>query len=310
MVVNSYTSNSKTMAKRYLLKALLLVVLLIVSDRGIGYGLRWMYRHQQGGDYRSATRAIEEQCADVLILGSSRARHHYNPVIIADSLQMEVYNAGRDGCFLVYQWAQLQLILDRYTPRIILLEVTPYDFNLNPSDYDRLAGLLPYQDCPSFKEVIRKKSPWEQWKCMSSIYPYNGQILSMVTSMDANETDWIDGFDPLQGSIVHPMETGNGGAIDQLDEEKVKLMYEIIDLCEEKGIELFMITSPYYIHFTHSETLSRIQAICVERHIPYISYLNNLDYADGKLYQTADHLNAEGANKFSTMVAEWVKSQE
>lgn len=242
----------------------------------------------------------------MLVLGSSRARHHYNPVILSDSLQMSVYNAGRDGCFLVYQWAQLKLILDRYTPRIVLLEVTPYDFNLDPSDYDRLSGLFPYQDCPSFKEVIRKKSPWEQWKWLSSIYPYNGQILSLITSIKANETDGYDGFAPLYGCVDHPMDTGNGGAIDQLDEEKEMMMYEIIDLCEENGIELFMITSPYYIHFTRSETLSRIQAICAERHIPYVSYLNNPEFSDGKLYQTADHLNEESADIFSRSVAEWI----
>lgn len=294
--------------KKYMLKALVLVAMLIIADQSIGYGLKWMYSHQQGGDYGCATKAIMEQEADVLILGSSRARHHYNPAILSDSLKMSVYNAGRDGCFLVYQWAQLKLILDRYTPKIVLLEVTPYDFNLNPSDYDRLSGLLPYQDCPSFKEVIHKKSPWEEWKCLSGIYPYNGQILSMITSMNAKVADMNEGFDPLQGSIYHQMETGNGGAIDQLDEEKVNLMYEIIELCKEKGIELFMITSPYYIHFTYSETLNRVQAICAERHIPYVSYLNNPEYSDGKLYQTADHLNAEGADIFSRSVAEWILS--
>lgn len=306
MVANSFISNSKTMAKRYLLKALLLVILLIVSDRSIGYGLKWMYKHQQGGDYRSATQAIEEQCADVLILGSSRARHHYNSAIIADSLQMEVYNAGRDGCFLVYQWAQLKLIMDRYTPKMILLEVTPYDFNLDPSDYERLSGLLPYQESPSFSEVMRKKSRWEQWKCLSSIYPYNSQFLSMLTSLKGNENYRLDGYNPLEGHVDTSMDTGNGGASDSIDEEKVQLMYGIIDICKNNGIELYMITSPYYIHFTHSVTLDLTQKICSENNIPYISFLNHPDFTEGSLYQTPDHLNAEGAELFSAQVAKWL----
>lgn len=295
--------------KKYILKALILAVLLIVADRGIGSGLEWMYRHQMGGDYWSATRAIEQQEADVLILGSSRARHHYNPQIFKDSLGMEVYNAGRDGCFLVYQWAQLKLMLDRYIPKVVILEVTPYDFNLNESDYDRLSGLLPYQNCASFWKVIRKKSQWERWKCLSAIYPYNSQVMSLLTTMGRTGSIRLDGFEPIEGSVNHPMETGNGGASETIDEKKVKLMGDIIDICAEKDIALYMVTSPYFIHFTHSETLDLVQQMCEKRNVPYISYLNHPIFADGSLYQTADHLNAEGADIFSSMVAEWIKTQ-
>ena len=284
-------------------------MLLVLADQGIGYGLKWMYYHQKGGEYWSATCAIKQQEADVLILGSSRARHHYNPQILSDTLDMSVYNAGRDGCFLVYQWAQFRLMLDRYTPKVVILEVTPYDFNLNESDYERLSGLLPYQDCLSFQEVIKEKSHWERWKCLSAVYPYNSQVLSLLTTLKTTGNIRPDGFDPIEGSVESPMDTGNGGASGSIDEEKVRLMGDIIDLCEKNNIALYMVTSPYFIHFTSSKTLDLVQQMCNKRDVPYISFLNHPAFADGSLYQTADHLNGEGADIFTSMVAEWMTSQ-
>ena len=143
---------------RYIGKALLLFVLLLVADRGIGYSLKWMYFNQKGEDFYYTTKALDEQTANLVILGSSRARNHYNPEILQDSLDMSCYNAGRSGCFLVYQRAQLDLMLDRYTPKAIILEVTPYDMAVGEGDYDRLSGLLPYQHHASWQEVISMKT--------------------------------------------------------------------------------------------------------------------------------------------------------
>ena len=56
---------------RYIGKALLLFVLLLVADRGIGYGLKWMYFNQKGEDFYYTTKALDEQTADLVILGSS-----------------------------------------------------------------------------------------------------------------------------------------------------------------------------------------------------------------------------------------------
>ena len=66
---------------RYIGKALLLFVLLLVADRGIGYSLKWMYFNQKGEDFYYTTKALDEQTANLVILGSSRARNHYNPEI-------------------------------------------------------------------------------------------------------------------------------------------------------------------------------------------------------------------------------------
>lgn len=85
--------------KNYIIKATLLFLSLVVADRSVGYVLQWMYFNQKGEDYFYTTKALDKQTADLIVLGSSRARNHYNPEILEDSLGISCYNAGRSGCF-------------------------------------------------------------------------------------------------------------------------------------------------------------------------------------------------------------------
>lgn len=229
---------------KYMSKALLLFVLLLMTDRGVGYGLKWMYFNQKGEDFYYTTKALDKQTADLVILGSSRARNHYNPEILQDSLGISCYNAGRSGCFLVYQRAQLDLILDRYTPKAIILEVTPYDMTVGEGDYDRLSGLLPYQHHASWQKVISIKSPWEKYKCWSAIYPYNSKFFKMVKNLKDRGVFHTNGFQPLEGFLKEEKKDYTNSVT--IDSRKVEAMEYIIEVCKTKQIMLTMVTSPMY----------------------------------------------------------------
>lgn len=295
-------------SKKFAIKALILYGLLFMADRGIGVLLEWMYFNQKGEDYYFTTKTLDEQTCELVILGSSRARNHYDPEILEDSLGMSCYNAGRSGCFLVYQSAQLDMILDRYTPRMIVLEVTPYDMKPGEGDYDRLSGLLPYQHHVSFKKVIAKKSPWEQYKCWSRIYPYNSLCLKMVKNLKDRGEFKSNGFQPLDGEWHEPIgDYGTAGG--PVDKCKIGEMVHIMDVCKQKNIALVVVTSPMFVRCKETITLAITDSLCRERGIAYYSFLNNPAYEDGRLYNTSDHLNAAGAEMFSREIAHKLKKQ-
>lgn len=64
-----------------------LFAVLCILDYGIGKFLEYLYFNQKQGKLYNITYAIEKQTNDVIIMGSSRAMHHYNPDIISDSLK-------------------------------------------------------------------------------------------------------------------------------------------------------------------------------------------------------------------------------
>lgn len=295
--------------KGFCVKLLVFVILLAGADQLIGGILKDLYFHQKGEDYFYTTKTLDMQDSTVLILGSSRARNHYNPRIIRDSLGMSCYNAGRSGCFLTYQSAQLDMILDRYKPEVILLEVTPYDMNPGESDYDRLSGLLPYQHHASWRKTIEKKSVFEPYKCLSAIYPYNSLLIKMMANLKDRGGFRSDGFQPLEGCWTGAYGETNGGAANVVSEQKKQEMIHIVNTCKDNQIRLVMVTSPFYGKFTSSTTLQTTDSICKANDIPYCSFLNHPAFKDASLFATGDHLNEKGAIMFSAMIAHWLRKE-
>lgn len=284
-----------------------LVILLIAFDRLLGSWLEWLYFQQKEEDYYYTTKTLDMQECDIVILGSSRARNHYNPQILSDSLGMSCYNAGRSGCFLPYQRSQLDLMLDRYCPKIIVLDVTPYDMNPGKGDYERLAGLLPYKHHASWRATIERKSVFEPYKCLSAIYPYNSLLLKMLSNLKPRGVFRDNGFQPLYGQWSGSYTNTDGGGMDVVSAQKQQEMEHIVEVCRRHGIRLMMVTSPLYGHFTLSRSLEVTESICRKNGIAYKSFLNNPAFVDASLFATGDHLNEIGADKFSKMVAEWMK---
>lgn len=196
-------------------------------------------------------------------------------------------------------------MLDRYTPKVIVLEVTPYDMCVSQGDYDRLSVLLPYAHHSSWLEIVTTKSPWEPYKCWSTVYPYNSIFLKMVKNLKNHGEFKQCGFQPLEGRWNHPIDDYTDNR--SLDERKVKMMRDIIETYKAKNIKLLMVSSPMYAHAVHTATLQQTEDICQEFGIPYISFLNMEEYQNNALFHTMDHLNSTGAHQFSQEVAQWIK---
>ena len=116
-----------------------------------------------------------------------------------------------------------------------------------------------------------------------------------------------DGFQPLDGRWQGEYGDTNGGGADAISETKKSEMMHIVESCKRHGIQLVMVTSPYYGHFTSSRTLDVTDSICKANSIPYISFLNREEFKDAALFSTEDHLNESGANLFSSEVASILK---
>src|SRR6266487_4594889 len=105
--------------KRFLKNLLLVIVILFVIDRGIGYLLGYFFEKQPNGigDTSVTTYAVEKSKEDVLIFGTSRASHHYDSRIISDTLGLSTFNCGRNGTNIIYHAAILPVMLERHTPQ-------------------------------------------------------------------------------------------------------------------------------------------------------------------------------------------------
>ncbi|MDR1878208.1 MAG: hypothetical protein LBQ64_01435 [Bacteroidales bacterium] len=295
--------------KKYAIKFLCLLVIFIISDIMIGTGLQFFYFRQKQGKLYNLTYTLEQQTADILILGSSRAIHHYNPAIISDSLQMSCFNAGLDGQSILYHKALLDVVTGRYNPKVIILDVNTYELDVNEHAYDLLSMLNPYVNRhPVLWKTVAMKSPFEKIKHLSRIYPYNslpariamGNLPFKTKDVSAN------GFTAQKGVLNDSLKEVAYKET-PLDGNKINAFNQFLSDCSLRGIAVYVVKSPAFQYETNnSNTISYIIAACEQQQIPFISYQNREDFADVRLFRDPTHLNNIGADKFSSDFAHFL----
>ena len=76
-----------------------------------------------GLNQTNTAQALFNKKADVLVLGSSRANHHYVSSMFKDSLGLSCYNAGRDGHDILYAYMIFQSFLERNMPKMVVIDI-------------------------------------------------------------------------------------------------------------------------------------------------------------------------------------------
>jgi len=283
---------------------LIFLVLVAILDFFCGKTLQFLYYKQKSGyDYR-ASYAIDSTNAPGLIFGSSRANHHYVTNMLTDSLGVTFYNAGRDGQSILYDYAILQAILKRYTPKLILLDYQDEELFYFSDSYARLSSLLPYAKThPEINHTIQMRSSFEKLKMISRVYPYNSLFFSMLGGISSGvrgRVEEVNGYLPLD----HPFHSLNADqnkflSTKEPDANKIKTFDAFIDLCKLKGIELYVIMSPYYnpVNVKFTQPIDKLIQDAAVPHFDYSrfpSLVGNTDY-----FSDEKHLNRKGSEIFT-----------
>jgi len=293
----------------FLIKLSLFFLLLIVLDFGIGKTLNFFYFHQQSGFQNRITYSIEKTQEDIIIIGSSRAKHHYIPDTIAKKLSQTCYNAGNNGQHIFYYYAILKSILKRYSPKIIILDLKQREFCVNSESYERLSILLPYyRSHEEIRSIIELKSSYEKYKLLSHIYPYNSSLFTIAAgNMEFNKKRKTDdnGFIPLIHTMTEPINKDSTFAPYKFDSLKINAYQSFIKDCIKAKIKLYIVCSPYLAKSINTEpSIKTGKEIAKKYNIEFIDYSNDTLYTHHlNLFANPTHLNNLGASLFSSKIA-------
>ncbi len=297
----------------YLLQTVLFVALLFAADFIGGSVLKYFYNRQTSGwDYNTRYSA-EETKADILIFGASRAQQQYIPTYIEDSLHMTCYNVGRDGTPFFYHYAILQSVLKRYTPKMIILDCEYGALKYTESSYDRLSSLLPlYRDHPEIQPIIELRSPFEKYKFISRIYPYNSLIFKIAVGnlpSKKDKSDEIKGYVPMTGSLDEPLKTVDYTVPYELDSIKVRMIHAFVNECLQRKITLYLVCPPYYLNTIGTDySFAVTKKIAADNHLDFFDYSKDSMFLKSpQLFDDTVHVNFTGARIFSAMIAHDLK---
>lgn len=283
------------------MKVGLFFLALIIVDRTLGRVFAYMGEHAKGGYVGHHVYVTDKAKEDILIFGSSRAIHHYNPQIITDSLGMTCYNCGQDGNGIILFYGLWQMIKERYQPKMIIYDVnTSFDLYEGESNQRYLGWLRMDYERSGVKQIFTAIDPNEKYKMMSMLYRYNSKFMQ-------NITDYVhpifgiegNGFLPLKGEMdqMKIRENKDDNVVRIADKVKLAFINKLID--EMEGVELVFIASPKW-YAPDEIDYQPIREVCERRNVKFVDFSNNEKYIhQNKWFKDGTHLNAHGADEFT-----------
>lgn len=293
-------------------RGFLFLFLLFILDFFIGSFLKFLYYKQTFSANANLNKVLDEITSEIVIFGSSSANHHYNTKILQDSLKFSVFNAGRDGVEILFNNAIFNSIIKRYTPKVIILNLSPNELSTELK-YDRLSGLLPYYDkYPEMKKIILLKSNFERYKLLSKIYPYNSSLLTILNgiyNVSRAKTE-NRGFIPIYGKIdtLNTIEK-SFQIYNEIDSNRVNALIDIIDKCKERKILLYLFVSPVYnIENSETPSIKIIKSISLSKGVSFNNFIKDDRFLlNVSLFKDVGHMNYEGANTYTNIVVKQIK---
>jgi hypothetical protein len=308
----------KNPRQTFFIKAVVFVLILFLIDASLGRIVRYAFFRQKCGKYYRMTKSFEKVNDSILIMGSSHAVNHFYPEIIEKETGLSCYNAGVEGQRLLFVETLQKIILQRYSPKVLVLNVEPYYLNTYSRAYSMIVDLYPYY----FKypdiigKVVDMKSPYEKYKLKSVLYQYNSSIAYIVYYLFHTQKDY-KGFIPLYGVVpeyrrekirkMKPEDEKYSIENEMLDENFILALKSFIKLTQEKDIKLLFVLSPIVKKSDISEMKSfqMIKQIAKNNDIPLLDYYNNPLFLNRfDLFDADTHLNIKGAELFSKLFSE------
>lgn len=261
----------------------------------------FLVSNAKGGDNWRNNYICNDIKEDVLIFGSSRAIHHYNPNIICDSLNMSCYNCGQDGNGIILNYARYNLILQRYTPKLIIYDIqSSFDLISGDDNHKYLKWLKAYYDKDGIPQIFESVDKTEKFKMMSNLYRYNSSFIQIVSDcIHPQQSSGEKGFRPLLGEMDSMKISKKTDFNTNVKYDSLKLKYINKFINANKNVMVVFVISPTWNGLDSSQYYP-IKKICEENGLLFINFANDQKYMyNYKYFKDGAHLNSVGADEFT-----------
>lgn len=305
---------------KFFIRVLIFLTIIIFVDLLIGQLFSFLLEKQKDGRFYKIQFSLKNTTDEIIILGSSRAETNYNPAVFTEHLGMSCWNAGRGGQGLVYILAIEQEILKRFTPKVIIMNIDPR-FLEGQIDYDRSSILRPFaKEYPDIFSLLSQKEINEKFKLNSNLYAYNSVLFYFIRPFFVKNKDGKisdKGWKPRTGVIANSLAeianvSNSTNQIGDLNQEKISTLNKIIELAQNKGCQLVFSISPDYSNrVIETSSISYVKKISKELNLQFRDYSQDTSIVSKQIYfYDLEHLNYDGASKFSELLATSLTARE
>lgn len=295
---------------KYLVLTLLGIVVLDLANRAL---FTYVFNNPpENSKMKSDLSYIfNKEQSDILILGASRASHHYNPQIFIDSLGKTCFNAGQDGQPIYNQYLNLLRSLENGHVETVFLDLSPAQVTDEWIE-ERMEPLVPYYwKNDSVKAVVKHVSvrgSYTDLLYLSSFIQYNSQAHVLLEYLHPRYNTQKHGYVPLPYTGKEFKYRKGGGEGFKINEKAEDYLLRIDKVCKEKDIDLYIVASPSLNPFT--SFVSYMRSFCKMNQIHFLDYSSKSEYIDNMLlWKDASHMNCKGADLFTEELLELLKTK-
>lgn len=269
-------------------------------DQTIGIGFSTLIAKTRGGDTGKNNEIVDRTTSDIILFGSSRCDHHYDPRIIEDSLGMTCYNAGRDGNGILLMYPYYQMLSSRYQPKLIIYDLSGFD--VEEDDHSKyLEWLRQFYGRPAVDSMVWAINPAEKYKMLCQSYRFNGKGLQIISDAIHPIQQDIQGYKPLYGSLQYEPNTKVSSTYGQkqVDPFKEQYLIRLIKDCKRKGTKLIFMVSPSYGQMYRSKYYNALSNLFKRYNVPFIYHQDDKRFVFNRDYfRDGAHLNHIGAEVY------------
>ena len=219
---------------------------------------------------------------------------------------MSIYNCGENQTGIVCFYPKLNLIKQRYTPKVVLCDIYFVDLldSLRFQNIDFLKTLKTSYGTPCVDTMFTRYSPTSGIKMLSGMYRYNSSIFSILIDNFRITNYYYKGFYLLNTKKMEvvPPNMDNFHKHYAYDAEKLRLLERFI-IENKDSIRLYFAISPEYGR-TNDEMYVPVKSLCRKYYIPLFNHLCDTTFTLHKeLFSNQNHLNQDGAAIYSKVIA-------
>lgn len=295
---------------------------LILIDAGLGQVQRHLFYQQKSGKFFRINYTMDLSTEDLLIFGSSHAAAHYVPEVLQEELGLSCYNAGVAGQQILVHRALQEIVLERRTPVMMILDIDTFALFQDQFHYDRLTDFYPfyYKHPHIIGRVLALKSRFSKYYLKSKLFQYNSTIVHVVRYWLAPQKD-INGYQATFVKLSKPVESAQGQQETPqiapirprpLDKNLVASLEQFILNAKSRNVRLVLAFSPTleYTSIEANDSVKEIQSIADKNGIELMSFINDREFIGHyELFADGGHLNDPGARLYSKKVADKIKQE-
>lgn len=292
--------------KKMFLKMALFFGIMCCVDVLCGICFNFLLGNAKGGRTGLSSYIDNQAMEEILIFGSSRAQHHYDPYMIEDSTGLSCLNCGMDGNGIVAGYARFNQIMQRKNPRIVVYDVQPaYDYLVGEDNSKYLNAIMPFYGEPFINEMFNNLCEWQEMiKMKSMLYRYNSKVIDYILD-NVTTRDYHKGYTAYKG-VLSGLTVEKPSLVEKhevkIDNGRFALMEKFVQKAQSNNVKLLFLVSPSYRSAIDPYNYAPVEELCKKYNVIYKDYSHLDMFDDEALYQDKGHLNETGARMYTEIV--------